>query len=388
MSEAQKWLTSISGAIVGQVIVLLFFMLLINRPQATEITDQADNAPQEITIMLSELQTEPELPEPEPEPEPEKQLEREKRFINTDANTAAEEAPKDATFESDRNTIASTRFKPNDSLPQEEGPTTVGRDDAPTFELRDQELQDGEIQHSATPPPIKATIVPQPVQPEPAEEQQKTETTETEQQADKLTETETDNRSDDPTPESSQEELLQIGNNGPKPNEQTNIEEKEVSNRELPKEVAPLASPKEIEKELEAYRRQLTMGAFSSAFQAETRQSNRNGNINNIGEGSVNAESTAVGAYKKAVSSAIAKKWHAYRRTNGIASPGYMRVSFSVNSKGTVYNLLVRTNEADTTLNEFSLKAIRDADIPPMPAQVIKDLGPGGLKMNYDISIY
>jgi len=39
-------------------------------------------------------------------------------------------------------------------------------------------------------------------------------------------------------------------------------------------------------------------------------------------------------------------------------------------------------------LAEFTLKAIREADIPPMPSEVAAQVGEDGLAIHYDVIIY
>ena len=45
-------------------------------------------------------------------------------------------------------------------------------------------------------------------------------------------------------------------------------------------------------------------------------------------------------------------------------------------------------NEANTLMVEFSLQAVIDANIPPMPTEVEEILGIGGLDLDYDFIIY
>ena len=89
----------------------------------------------------------------------------------------------------------------------------------------------------------------------------------------------------------------------------------------------------------------------------------------------------------------VEKKWHLYRALRrDMVSPGSRQVEFYVNAKGKVENLrIVNDRESTTLLSEFTVRAIRDAEIPPMPREVI-DLLPimdkQRLKIEYNVLIY
>jgi hypothetical protein len=67
-------------------------------------------------------------------------------------------------------------------------------------------------------------------------------------------------------------------------------------------------------------------------------------------------------------------------------------LEFYVNAKGKVENLrIVNDRESNTLLSEFTVRAIRDAEIPQMPREV-KELLPimdkQRLKIEYNVLIY
>ena len=76
MSEFQKWIASISGAVVGQIAVLAFFYLLITNSTSQSLAAKsASPQPREVTVMLSQLVEQAmkeELP-PEPPEQPEEE---------------------------------------------------------------------------------------------------------------------------------------------------------------------------------------------------------------------------------------------------------------------------------------------------------------------------
>jgi len=67
---------------------------------------------------------------------------------------------------------------------------------------------------------------------------------------------------------------------------------------------------------------------------------------------------------------------------------GILKLEFSVDRAGRVRDLQITKNEANAMLAEFSLRAIREAELPPMPAEVAESVGAKGLVIQYDIIIY
>jgi len=449
MSELQKWITSISGAAVGQIVVLAFFYLMLCQSTSPNLSAKSE-APKEVTIMLSQMVEQ--LSEPVTEPqeaklEPEEELPKEepvplaKQFLNTDSNTAQVEAPKNALFESDRNTKASTEFLPDPNQPRVVGPTLRGEEKIKSLSLADQEYVPGEIGPTPTPPPqppalnqaASAPSVPTPPAPETqdtapseskeqamnqGEAKEKTESEDAESkpgQADKPPEkvAEIENQPDAPSvgetaqlamttksfvnPESGSHAVKdkQIGD---KEQEADATKKTEVNGEPVaPEEKKEIrATPvvagqsvdnmKQQDAQAEAEIRKLM---DDSMFSAHHRKNRQNGSITALGEGSVDAEATAVGKYKRSVEQAISRKWHQYRvdRAQDVTW-GSLTVRFNVTPSGALKNLRVTRNEATTLVTEFSLRAIVDAKIPPMPKDVSDVLGPGGFEMNYNIIIY
>lgn len=130
------------------------------------------------------------------------------------------------------------------------------------------------------------------------------------------------------------------------------------------------------------------------AFMPFTRTSENKGTISNRGtEDAVDAEGSPKGKYIRAVTSQVEKKWHLYRALRrDMVSPGSLQVEFFVNAKGQIENLrIVNDRESTTLLSEFTVRAIRDAEIPPMPREVM-DMLPimdkQRLKIEYNVLIY
>jgi outer membrane biosynthesis protein TonB len=128
---------------------------------------------------------------------------------------------------------------------------------------------------------------------------------------------------------------------------------------------------------------------FAKGFSPEERQNVINGSLAKEGADAVDAIGTPMGKYKKAVRDVISAKWHEYRQKNAdFVTWGILKLEFSVDAAGRVHDLQITKNEANAMLAEFSLRAIREAKLPPMPAEVAESVGAKGLVIQYDIIIY
>ena len=461
MSELQKWITSISGAVVGQMVVLGFFYLLVFNSTSPNLSAKsAAPQPREVTVMLSQL-IKPDPPEPipdqskpdeaappdeeaPPEPPPFK-----KQFIDTDSNTAQVDAPKNSRFESDRNTYASTEFLPDPTKPQVAGPTLRGEEKIRDLNVADQEYVRGEIEPDPTPmptppseeqqlttPPVPETLVER-IQDTPPSEMNAANSAESlpaekesggEDEENQIGEA--DRPPQDPVGDmASQPDTTKIGpearvataipsfeNPGDSamatepPREIGDVDqtamatspaENKAEPRDLPQKrelkaipvasgamLDPIKTP-EPTPTPEVIQKKLDESMFNPAYLAQRRKNNQNGDITNLGEGSVDAESTEVGKYKKAVNQAIGKKWHEYRQDRADhVTWGLLQLKFTVTPAGKVRDLVITKKEATELVTEFSLLAIAEAKIPRMPADAAAELGSRGLEMHYNIVIY
>ena len=71
---------------------------------------------------------------------------------------------------------------------------------------------------------------------------------------------------------------------------------------------------------------------------------------------------------------------------------GSLEITFYVNKKGKVEDLkVVNDKESNPILTGFTIRAIRDAEIPPIPADVLPSLPMNDqerLKVEYNVLIY
>jgi outer membrane biosynthesis protein TonB len=114
------------------------------------------------------------------------------------------------------------------------------------------------------------------------------------------------------------------------------------------------------------------------------------GTISNQGPASVDAEDTPTGRYMKQVTTAIEKEWHRKRRMNrDFVTFGTIKLEFFVNARGEVQNLTIKNRSgANAVMQDFTLNAVLDAAIPPMPAGLTEILDREQLLISYDIIVY
>jgi outer membrane biosynthesis protein TonB len=372
MSESQKMFASVSGAFIAHLLLLVLVLLL---PNATSVGSSAAreknraDRPREVTILMGDLmeriereriEKKPEPPKPEP-PEPDSRA-----FVATDLNRPEAVAPENPRFESDRNTTAASRLRLDETLPQEKTPTLVGSSPLPNLTLADRDYVAGALDQPPASP--VAVNMPAPASapadlPEPRQ-----------------AETFSPNK---PARETLADRTINLG-----------IKGAEEEGRDQPDPLAPptqegamSAAPSQpLEKPMPQPVDELL---FSKGFSPEEQQSVINGSLMREGAEAVDAIGTPMGKYKRAVRDVISAKWHEYRQKNAdLITWGILKVEFSVDRSGRVHNLQITKNEANAMLAEFSLRAIREATLPPMSAEVAESVGAKGLVIQYDIIIY
>lgn len=104
-------------------------------------------------------------------------------------------------------------------------------------------------------------------------------------------------------------------------------------------------------------------------------------------------EETPKSRYIRNVVAVVEEKWHHYAKHRAKElNRGSLKIIFYLNTEGKVKDLrVVDDKKSNPVLNEITLQAIRDAEIPPMPADVIPLLPkdpPGRLKIEYNALIY
>lgn len=391
---------AIAGSLLVHVLLFLLLAALFANPTKWEFEAAkvaAKPKEKEVTLIFPE-QLIPPLPLPKPPvPPPKKEI-----YMRTTQNEASSEKPKNAAFISDRNTKASAT-KAADPTATSPMPTTEGlkfqMNELANRDYRDGDIMDDAAKKSAaapktqqtppkpqtaatppTPPSPPSPPVPPPVPP-------RTVATSTSSPLAKMM-------------EEADKDLARVDMN------RLPLEVRKPESQMKPQDAPPPSPPKPQMREVaesppvpkaipvsdEVLK--TTAKPQDKAFMPFTRTSENKGTISNRGtEDAVDAEGSPKGKYIRAVTSQVEKKWHLYRALRrDMVSPGSLQVEFYVNAKGKVENLrIVNDRESTTLLSEFTVRAIRDAEIPAMPREVI-DMLPimdkQRLKIEYNVLIY
>ena len=236
------------------------------------------------------------------------------------------DTPKNAPFESDKNTRAASEAPPSGAAPL---PSLAGQD-SPSLELANQEYTEGRQAGATAPrppqteeyiPPSEAVPTPVPSLPAPAQ----------------------------------------------------------LALREAPpraKEARPASKPAPA------------VAPTAPGFQPQTRITRIKGNISNRGRASVDAAATPLGRYKKTVSDAIGSRWYYYVNDQiGLLNIGTVEIRFVVTADGKVGKVKVLSNTSNESFASVSVNSIIEAEIPPIPEEVAKLLDNGRLEIDYSFTI-
>lgn len=304
------------------------------------------------------------------EPEPAQPVETkpvQPTYVETVESQRQEEAPKDSTFESDKNTHAASDQAPTGTLPL---PSTEGRE-SKAIEWQDRTYAEGETPREdavmgqpmaqAETPPEKPLPTPEPIPtPEP------------------VPEVTPEPASPVPTPLNTPPPVM------PEPTP-------------APTALALLDPPIRPSARADAHRprpeRPPTPEAAAArparpGFQPETRTTRIQGGLTNRGRPALNATATPLGKYKKMLSDAIGSRWYYYvNRQIDLVSIGTIEIRFIVERDGKARSVRVMSNTSNESFASVSLRSILEANIPPIPDEVAENLQAGRLEVDYTFTI-
>ena len=127
----------------------------------------------------------------------------------------------------------------------------------------------------------------------------------------------------------------------------------------------------------------------SSAYQPEKQQTRMTGRITDRGTSSVNAVGTPLGKYQKQVSDAIGSRWYYYMKSKmDLVSIGTAHVEAEVDANGKVQKLRVVSNNANEAFANVCLQSFQEAQIPPIPPDVVAALPEGRLPVDIYFTTY
>lgn len=341
VAKEERWMVgaAASGAAILHVALLLVVAWQISRTAALKIAAEPEEEEQFVLISADLLQP---------------------RYVRTSVEQESEAEPEQQPFFSDRNTLAAAELAPPPE-PEEQRPSQDG-EKLPFTEMANRELNEGEVPADqpagAQPSPPTPSLPPTP--PTPPVSQSTPPPGE---------ETPEDRQREDLPPE---EDLLAKVKGMEAVPILPPVEDRPPQPEQNP--ATPTPPP-------------ATPGA--DVFTPQTRKNVVHGTLSNRGPSAVNAVRTARGEYTKAANTAIEKRWHLYRRQHlDFATFGNLRLKFMLVPEGGVRDLSIISQDANAVMADFTLRAIRDAKIPPMPADLRADLAGEPLEFVYDVLIY
>jgi TonB family protein len=256
-------------------------------------------------------------------------------YVETTESQRADNPPEDAQFESDKDTRAASPLERSGDTPL---PSQEGRE-SPALDFENKE-------YTAGPQPRPATPVTQPVDQPPAEPKAEP------QPVPKFT----------PRP-STQLALLEP----PKP-ENTPRPQTEKISPQKKKESPQAPQP--------------------PGYQPQTRVTRIRGNISNRGRSAVSATATPLGRYKRMLSDAIGSRWYYYVSNQiGLLNVGTAEIRFVVRESGKVERVQVVSNSSNESFAACSVRAIMEAEIPPIPKELVPMLESGRIEIEYSFTI-
>jgi len=123
-------------------------------------------------------------------------------------------------------------------------------------------------------------------------------------------------------------------------------------------------------------------------YQPQTRITRIRGNISNRGRSAVSATATPLGRYKKMLSDAIGSRWYYYVTENmGLVNVGTVEVRFVVRESGKVERVQVLRNSSNESFASCTVRAIMEAEIPPIPKELVPMLESGRIEIEYSFTI-
>ncbi|MFM7180131.1 MAG: hypothetical protein ACKO2G_01500 [Verrucomicrobiales bacterium] len=340
------------AALLVEVVLLLAIAYWLEAPPEQSITEKkpsTDSSPPPRVVMATLM---PVLPVPVP---------AKLSFEFVDAGALREKPTRPTNLISDADSKAASELPSR----REDGPAMPTQDgiDAPGLDLTNQKFSDGE-QEVASAAPSGPSGPPEPIPPEPTPPSPPAEAA----QPKEVVATPPEELLPLPTPLPRMEvtrpdELLRPREEKP--------DEPEVANN------VPLRPPP-------------GGGGGTPGFQSEKIQRAIEGTLSQRGKASLEVEDTPLGRYLKTVSRMIERDWQsACRRHRDVATPGFLRVNFTISADGRVTTARkVEARDGGEASLWFTLNAVKGAKLPPIPAEVVEMLEAGHLEINFNFLFF
>ncbi|HMJ05067.1 MAG TPA: hypothetical protein VK474_02315 [Chthoniobacterales bacterium] len=341
-------------AIVGSLFVhlLVAFSLAAFGRSSAPLPDPED-APVELTMMDLSATPAPTAP-------------AKPAYVETDPSKETKEEPTEKTFESNANSIAKSNAPASGDAPM---PSQEG-EDRPFIEMQTQRSSlpakemKAQPEPQPTPPPPTATPPPKPTATPPP------------------TQTPKPKPSEPPKPTPLPEPLAT-----PEPERLAMLKGTPPPALSDPAEPEPTPTPP-VGPTSPVTSRPLPQNP-ASAFQREKRETRMTGRITDRGPSSVNAVGTPLGRYQKTVSDAIGVLWYRYMKERmDLVDIGTAHIEAEVDAHGKVQKLRVVSNNANEAFANVCLQSFQEADIPPIPPDLVATLPEGRLPVDIYFTTY
>jgi hypothetical protein len=382
------------GAIVASLVVHLILLLLFVALAGfvPEFRVEFKKKPPELQPLELQIVSLPEKKESQPEiVTPEELRERAQRMMIDSAGLAkADEAPKDAIFESDQEMKAASEKPGTGDLPL---PSQDGKDRPFTaFANQDVILGSPNIPPAS---PAEASPVrpapPQPPQPKPLFQPQPVPDS-TDPKADA-----SPAKPAESTPKATPPPLPDVI----KPNDgQIAIAEKEKP-APAARLLRPQMEPRPIPDSSKSKEERTDMAKLITppprpmpapqqpGFQEQLEKTKVDGGISNRGKASVDAVKTPLAVYKKQVKAAIGSRWYFYvQQRRDLISPGSAKVSYRITKKGKITDIKVVENTSNQVFSLICEQSIREAEIGPPPDEANASMIDGRLEEDLTFTYY
>jgi outer membrane biosynthesis protein TonB len=306
-----------------------------------------------------------------------------KRFARTSAEQNSQ-VPEKADFIGNRDTVATSDATPATGVP--ELPSLSGKDTqrSEDIETTESSIQDGDLAHNTLARPDLSEMVKS--SPSPPREKSAEPSAPQPVVAEQMPKPPDDPPvlADDPITEKEQEKVV----------EKKMIEGDQTVERELPKDevkaaekqasvdrpaeekVAQLPKPKEQE----------SPKKNDPGFRGNQEKTRLSGSLSRKGVSALNVADTALGRYHASLSRAVEAEWSRNcTKYRDFITPGILTLRFVIDEKGGIRSVgVVEMIDAGEVQKGFTLNAIRQSKIPPMPKDLLKELDGEPLELIYN----
>lgn len=306
-----------------------------------------------------------------------------KRFARTSAEQNSQ-VPEKADFIGNRDTVATSDATPATGVP--ELPSLSGKDThrPKDIETTESSIQDGDLAHNAIAKPDLSEMVKS--SPSPPREKSAEPSPPQPAVAEQIPQPPDDPPAlaDDPIAEKEQEKVAEkkmIEGDQPVeralPKEEVKAAEKQASvDKPAEEKVAQLPKPKEQE----------SPKKNDPGFRGNQEKTRLSGSLSRKGVSAMNVADTALGRYHASLSRAVEAEWSRNcTKYRDFITPGILTLRFVIDEKGMIRSVgVVEMIDAGEVQKGFTLNAIRQAKIPPMPKDLLKELDGEPLELIYN----